>query len=283
MNDTTPLSSWIGRFEEAEDVASRQVQTRLAAVLDYFEPPWPADQLPPLAHWFHFVEATAQSQIGADGHPKRGAFLPPVALPRRMYAGSRLEFLQPIRLGEPIKRRSTIKDIQGKSGAAGDMVFVTILHEISTAQGVAITEEQDIVYRSSPDAGGAPSAPRAPKPAPPEPDARRTTVVDTVMLFRFSALAFTGHRIHYDQTYATHTEGYPGLLIHGPLIATLLLDHFLRLHPGATPLSYQFRAKQPLFVYNPVEACLRRHATGADLWAPAPDGGVAMQASVTCA
>jgi 3-methylfumaryl-CoA hydratase len=161
------------------------------------------------------------SEIGPDGHPKRGGFLPPVPLPRRMWAGSRLTFVQPVRVGDALTRESRILDVSGKEGRTGHLVFVTVRHDYSLASGLAITEEHDIVYRDNPQPGQ--PAPK-PTPAPTDSQFSREIVPDPVLLFRYSALTFNGHRIHYDRSYVTEVEGYPGLIVHGPLIATLLLD-----------------------------------------------------------
>ena len=279
MVDMEHLRRWLGRTEETVDVASSWTQTRLAALLDHRYPPWPPDQLAPLCHWLHFAPATLQSQLGEDGHTQRGDFLPPVELPRRMYAGGRLHFVRPIRLGDSMRRRSTVKAIEAKTGSSGAMVFVTVRHEISTGERIAIEEEQDIVYRSSPAQGAARSSTEPPGEEP-VPDATRLITVDPTLLFRYSALAFVAHRIHYDYPYAHQVEGYPGLLVHGPLIATLLLDHFLRRHPAARVGRFEFRSKRPLFAGSNVEACLRGNAREAELWARTPTGEAAMLARV---
>jgi len=222
-----------------------------------------------------------QSDIGPDGHPKRGGFLPPVPLPRRMWAGGRLEFARPLRVGEVATRRSVIADIASKNARSGPLVFVTVRHEISTDAGRALSEDHDIVYRDLPAPGSA--APPAPIAARDETFARRV-VPDDVLLFRYSALTFNGHRIHYDRRYVTGTEGYPGLIVHGPLIATLLLDLLRREHGDAVVTRFDFKAISPLFDLHPFEVCGRADGERRfALWARNHEGGLAMQASAEVA
>jgi 3-methylfumaryl-CoA hydratase len=273
------LKDWIGQSETTTDVAAPGPYGRLAALLDHETPPWRAGEAPPLGHWLNFLPDARQSDLGADGHPRRGGFLPPVALPRRMWAGSRLTFLGPIALGDEIMRRSIIETIEPKTGRSGEMVFVTVRHEVSAGPALAVVEEQDIVYREAPTPGL--SQPVAtPAPAGPEADWTRRVTPNPVLLFRYSALTFNSHRIHYDRDYATGVEGYPGLVVHGPLIATLLLDHYLRRHPGARIAAFSFRARSPLFDVAPFTLNGRETERGAELWAAAEDGPIAMTATV---
>lgn len=276
MIDIAHLKTWIGRTAEATDVAAPGPLKRLAGLLDHETPPWIPDQLPPLAHWLYFLPSARQSELDADGHPKRGDFLPPVPLPRRMWAGSRLEFHAPIPVGAEITRKSTIASIEAKSGASGEMVFVTVRHEVYASDDVAIIEEQDIVYREAPkSAGSRPSRPPA-RVEDPQPEWKRAVNPDSVQLFRFSALTFNGHRIHYDRDYCRDIEGYPGLVVHGPYTATLLVDHFLRRHPRARIAQLNFRAQRPLFDTAPFELCGKSHPNRADLWAHSPADEIAM-------
>jgi 3-methylfumaryl-CoA hydratase len=187
--------------------------------------------LPELWHWLYFLPHARQSEIGPDGHPKRGGFLPPVPLPRRMWAGGRLEWIKPLVVGDAIERTSTIQSVTHKSGRTGDLIFVLVRHEISNAAGIALTEEHDIVYRDAPAPDDKPVTPTA---APSDATWTKTIHPDDVLLFRYSALTFNGHRIHYDRRYVTEVEGYPGLIVHGPLIATLLVDLVRQSIPGAT-------------------------------------------------
>ncbi|HMC16392.1 MAG TPA: MaoC family dehydratase N-terminal domain-containing protein [Albitalea sp.] len=282
MNEFAHLKDWLGRVDEADDVLDRRPAVALSATLDRDDaPPAIGDPLPPLWHWLYFLPAQRQSAIGPDGHPKRGGFLPPVALPRRMWAGGRFEFIQPLRIGEAVKRTSRIADISAKQGRSGALVFVRVRHEIANERGVALTEEHDIVYRDPP-APGAAAEPA--KPAPGGEQFARTITPDPVLLFRYSALTFNGHRIHYDRSYVTEVEGYPGLVVHGPLIATLLVDLLRRERPDARLTAFEFRAVSPLFDTAPFTVCGRfddpRHVS---LWALGPQGQLTMQASATIA
>jgi len=233
--------------------------------------------LPPLGHWLYFLPQAPRRDIGPDGHPKRGGFLPPVALPRRMWAGGRLSFAMPLRLGDAVIRRSTIAQVDAKHGRSGPLVFVTVRHEISNAHGVALTEEHDIVYRDHPQPGVA-----VPTPALAAADEEFSCAVvpDPVLLFRYSALTFNGHRIHYDRTYATDVEGYPGLIVHGPLIATLLVDLLQREMPAAQLTSFDFKAASPLFDVHPFTVCGKRNGDrSVALWARNHLGQLAMSAT----
>jgi 3-methylfumaryl-CoA hydratase len=273
------LKQWIGRTETRSDVVTATPVAALAATLDRGDtPPQPGDALPPLWHWLYFLPVDRQSELGADGHARRGGFLPPVPLPRRMWAGGRLQFDHPLRVGEAITRVSRIVDVKRKQGRTGALVFVLVRHEISNAEGVAITEEHDIVYRERPQVN---EAPPAPVPAPADFAWRRTIDPDSVFLFRYSALTFNGHGIHYDRRYATEVEGYPGLVVHGPLIATLSLDLLRRSLPHANVARFQFRAVSPLFDGVPFAVCGKPADGGSvQLWAQSSDGALAMDASV---
>ncbi len=271
--DIDHLKSWVGRTEEAEDHADAGRIAELAATLDHAAPPWIDGEAPPLAHWLWFHTHMRQSELGPDGHPKRGGFLPPVELPRRMWAGSRIRFLAPVPVGSALRQLSTIRSVEAKSGKSGAMIFVTVSHEIFANGTRAVIDEQDIVYRQAARPGSA--------PPPVQPDTRncdvtRTIHPDPVLLFRYSALIFNGHRIHYDRDYCRDVEGYPGLVVHGPLTATLLMDHFLRARPGARVVSFAFRAQRPLFDIAPFDVCLAETAGGAEIWARNPAGEVAV-------
>jgi 3-methylfumaryl-CoA hydratase len=263
--ETTPvdlglLQQWLGRTERRVDVVSAAPLAALAATLDRDEPlPVPGAPVPPLWHWLYFTPIACQSEIGADGHPRRGGFLPPVPLPRRMWAGGRLEFLQPLLVGDAITRASRIVKIDAKSGRSGELVFVTVRHEYSTPRGAAMTEEHDIVYRDLP-APGAPAP--TPQAAPNDAGFSRGVNPDPVLLFRYSALTFNGHRIHYDRPYVTQVEGYPGLIVHGPLIATLLADLLRREIPRARLRKFAFTAMRPIFDIHRFSVCGRVDASG---------------------
>ena len=277
--DIEHLRRWIGRTETLHDTVTPAPLRALAATLDRDDAP--ADTVPPLWHWLYFLPAHRQSELGPDGHPKRGGFLPPVALPRRMWAGSRLAFAAPLHVGERIARTSRIADVRLTQGRSGPLVFVQVDHEIAGEHGIAIRETHDIVYRDHPRAG-APAA--DPVPAPQDAAWSRRIVPDDVLLFRYSALTFNGHRIHYDRAYASGVEGYPGLVVHGPLIATLLLELLRRERPGATLTGYAFKAVAPLFDGAPFAVCGRPDgANAAALWACKNDGRLAMRADAVLA
>ena len=277
--DASTLTAWIGRTETREDTITAAPVAALAALLDRDDPPPKhGDAIPPLAHWLYFLPVHRQSQVGSDGHAMRGEFLPPVPLPRRMWAGSRIEFVQPLPVGVAATRLSRIADVKVKEGRSGTLVFVTVRHEISGPSGLAIVDEHDIVYRG--DAGKAVADPVA---APANETWSRTIEPDPVLLFRYSAVTFNGHRIHYDLPYVTQVEGYPGLIVHGPLIATLLIDLLRRSLPGIDVKNYAFRAMRPLFDTAPFEVCGRpgEGAAQASLWTRDAQGAVTMQAEAS--
>lgn len=251
----------------------------LSATLDREDPPPRAgDELPPLWHWLYFLPAHRASDLADDGHAKLGGFLPPVPLPRRMWAGDRFEFLRPLRVGEPITRTSRVQDVKLKEGRRGPLVFVTVRHEISNAGGLAVAEEHDIAYRGP----ARPEEPAAAPPAAPSEHAwHRTIQPDAVLLFRYSALTFNGHRIHYDRRWATEADGYPGLVVHGPLIATLLMDLLRRNLPQAHVARCSFRAVSPLFDTAPFTVCGRPEGNAVKLWAANAEGGLAMEATAS--
>jgi 3-methylfumaryl-CoA hydratase len=274
------LKTWIGRSEEQTDVAAPAPLAGLAATLDHIDPPWREGEVPPLGHWLYFLPLTVQHEIGPDGHAKRGGFLPPVELPRRMWAGSEFEFLAPLPVGAAIQRRSVIANIEHKAGRSGDMVFVRVEHGIAVQDAVAIREVHNIVYREAPMPGeAAPPPEKASRAA----EFERAIVPDPVLLFRYSALTFNGHRIHYDRTYCEQAEGYPGLVVHGPLTATLLMDLYLRQRPAAAVRAFHFRARRPLFDIHPFTLCGAHKPGGADLWALDREGALAMTAELEVA
>ena len=277
--DLALLQQWVGRTEVKQDVIQAGLADALAATLDRVAP---TAELPPLWHWLYFWTAVAASEVGDDGHPRRGGFLPPVPLPRRMWAGGRLTFTAPLALGQPATRTSRILDVSAKNGATGTLAFVTVRHDIAQGGRVAVTEEHDIVYRGMPQPGAA--APVG-KPAPADAAWSREILPDPVLLFRYSALTFNGHRIHYDRSYVTEVEGYPGLIVHGPLIATLLLDLLHRNRPEATVTQFSFRAVGPLFDIEPFTVCGQPAEDGCSvlLWARNSRGELAMQAEATIA
>ncbi len=275
------LKDWIGRTQSMEDLAAPFPVRALSATFDEKDPdPANGDALPPLWHWLYFLEIAPQSKIGPDGHAERGDFLPPVPLPRRMWAGSRFSFDgEPIRVGETIQRLSEIKSVEPKSGSTGSMVFVTVQHTISGPRGVSFVEQHDIVYREAAKPG---EAPKPPKPAPTEATWTREILADPVLLFRFSALTFNGHRIHYDQPYVTGTEGYPGLIVHGPLMGMLQIELARRSNAGKVVRSFEFRALSPVFGGATLRVQGRREQDGSvTTWIADSNGGLAQQGKAT--
>jgi 3-methylfumaryl-CoA hydratase len=277
--DIDRLRGWIGGTDMSEDVAAAAPLAGLAALLDHEFPLWPKDKVPPLGHWLYFLPRARQSEIDVDGHPRRGGFLPPIDLPRRMFAGAVITFHAPIAIGANIERVSTILDVTEKRGASGRLVFVKLRHEISTNGTLALSEEQDIVYREAAKAIALPPKPEDSIDTHARGDTR-CIVPDPTQLFRFSALTFNAHRIHYDRDYARDVEFYPGLVVQGPYIATLLMDHLLRHDPATRLHTFRFRAKSPLFDTAPFDVCLARKDNGYDLRAIDADGREAMTADV---
>jgi 3-methylfumaryl-CoA hydratase len=275
------LTDWIGRTEILCDTIAPTPYAALSATFDR-EASRPAQgtPLPPLWHWLYFLPIHRQSELGADGHAQRGGFLPPVPLPRRMWAGSQFTFHKPLYMGDALERSSTIVAVSEKSGRTGRLVFVKVRHEIRRAEesDIALTEFHEIVYREAahPDDIAPP-----PKAAPATSTWEKRWVPDDVMLFRYSALTFNGHRIHYDRKYVTEVEGYPGLIVHGPMVATLLLDLLRHQIPDANVLSYEFRAMRPMFDINPFFVCGEPQVDGKTihLWAKDHEGWLTMDAT----
>jgi 3-methylfumaryl-CoA hydratase len=269
------FSDAVGRTENRLAIIDAERVEALAATLDLAVAPKAGEELPPAWHWIFFNPFVRRSEIGADGHPKRGGFLPDVGLPRRMWAGGRLRYLVPLRVGSPAERMSEILSVTPKSGKAGRLLFVTVRHRISQDGRLAIEEEQDIVYREAPQQGApAPMPPPAPKGA----IISEVISPDPVILFRFSALTSNGHRIHYDAPYARDEEGYPGLVVHGPLISTLLQGLVGRARPGKRLGRFDFRAVSPLFVDSPFVIEAAEADGGLRLWAKNATGTLAMSA-----
>ena len=283
------LQDWTGRTETQHDVATAVPYAALAATLDWPTPagaqrPSAGTPLPLLWHWLYFLPVYPQSEIGADGHPQRGGFLPPVPLPRRMWAGSDFEFHEPLCVGDALSRTSTIVGVKEKSGRTGSLIFVKVRHELrrNGADAVALTEHHDIVYRAAPSADDVAPPPTA---APAHSAWERRIVPDDVLLFRYSALTFNGHRIHYDRKYVTEVEGYPGLVVHGPLIATLLMDLVRRELPDAVVRSFTFKAVRPTFDIRAFSVHGEPSADGKTvrLWGRDHDGWLTMDATATLA
>jgi 3-methylfumaryl-CoA hydratase len=266
----------------ATDTIDLATVAAMSATLDLDAAPAPGDPLPLLWHWLYFWPVARQSALGEDGHAAKGGFLPDLGLPRRMWAGGRLRFVQPVRVGQLATRASRVVAIEQKEGRSGRLAFVTVKHEIRDGNELQIEEEHDIVYRDAPTAGApAPATMAAPENAM----WQRSIVPDEVLLFRYSALTFNGHRIHYDRDYVTSVEGYPDLVVHGPLIATLLIDLLRRSLPDATVLDYSYRAVRPTFLGNPFYVCgkLAEDGKTVELWSKDHEGWLTMSARATLA
>ncbi|MGA0101133.1 MAG: FAS1-like dehydratase domain-containing protein [Burkholderiaceae bacterium] len=280
-NSPTQLKSlhdWLGRQEHHDDCLSVFPANALASSLNDGNAFVEGDALPALWHWLYFLSAAKQSELGQDGHPQRGGFLPPVALPRRMWAGGQLHWHRPLKLGENLRRVSTIQSIEQKQGKTGELVFVKVLHEIFDAMGLAMQEVHDIVYRDH-------SRQQGPVPfkvndtADHSHEFSQEIIPDSVLLFRYSALTFNGHRIHYDRQYATEQEGYPGLIVHGPLVATLLAELLRKQKPKARWLSFRFKALAPMIDNQVLRLCGRAiDETTYGLWAENDQGSMTMSA-----
>ena len=281
------LRAWIGRSETTQDTASATPYAALSATLDFpgtvaNARPAVGTPLPPLWHWLYFLPLPMQAEIGPDGHAQRGGFMPPVPQPRRMWAGSDFAFHEPLCIGDALERTSTIVSVSEKSGRTGTLVFVKVRHEIrrNGSANVALTEHHNIVYRDAPSPADVTPPPQA---APTAFTWERRIVPDDVLLFRYSALTFNGHRIHYDRKYVTEVEGYPGLIVHGPLIATLLMDLLRRNAPEAKVRAFEFKAVRPTFDINPFSVHGQPSADGKSvhLWGRDHAGWLTMDATAT--
>ncbi len=275
MNDD--FSVWVGKSETLTDVLEPARSNALRAALGEGEVLKAGDALPLLHHWLYFWNVVAPAGLGPDGHPAKGGFLPPVPLPRRMWAGGRLKFLAPLHLGETVTKVSTIKSVTAKSGKSGELVFVTVEHQLSNGAGIAIIEEQDLVYKGE----TPPGALKAPEGQGPVPASswQASVMPDTVLLFRYSALTMNGHRIHYDLPYAMDEEAYPALVVHGPLQATLLAD--LAAKSLGRPLAtFDFRGQVPAFAGTRLDVCGEPAENGGSFWTE-QSGGKNMVATVT--
>ena len=274
--DIDHLRQWIGRSEEASDVITAQLVRGLRATL-FMEigEPKHGDAAPFTTHWCLAPPVYPMAELGPDGHPMRGGFLPPVPLPRRMWAGGELQFIDSLRVGDEVTRSSRISDVTAKSGSTGKLCFVAVEHVIATARGVAIRERHDIVYRDvSPATTPAPAKTTV---APSAPQHRESHMADPVLLFRYSALTFNGHRIHYDRDYVTKVEGYPGLIFHGPMQAAFLVEFASKLHGGAAPKKFSYRGVQPLFEGSEFSVNANTSDIGMDLWTANSEGQPTMK------
>jgi 3-methylfumaryl-CoA hydratase len=272
--DLDHLRQWIGRTDQASDIVTAQLTKGLRATL-FMEigQPKPGDAAPFTAHWCLAQPVYPMSELGPDGHPTRGGFLPPVPLPRRMWAGGELELFEPLRVGDEVTRNSRIADVTMKTGSTGALCFVSVEHVITTARGAAIRERQDIVYREMS------TAPPPARPAPPPQAQHRVShMADPVLLFRYSALTFNGHRIHYDRDYVTKVEGYPGLIFHGPMQAALLVEFAAKLR-GTAPKKFSYRGLQPLFEGSEFSINANESVAGIELWTANAAGQPTMKGS----
>ncbi|MGJ8629326.1 MAG: FAS1-like dehydratase domain-containing protein [Sulfitobacter sp.] len=275
------LEEWIGKSESHVEQIAPFPSNALAATLDRDDPDYTdGTPLPPLWHWIHFLQLFKLSEAGYDGHAALGGFLPPVPLPRRMWAGSHLNFYAPMQIGRELTKVSTIKSVKAKSGRSGKLVFVTVGHQVFDGDTLGIDEEHDIVYREEPNPD---VTAQTPPKAPAHWDFSRDIDPDPVLLFRYSALTFNGHRIHYDQPFCVGSEGYKGLVVHGPLLATLLLDLLRRETPEAIVRSFEFRAMSTVFDNETfsVHGAAEQDGKTFHLWARRQDGALAMDAKAT--
>jgi 3-methylfumaryl-CoA hydratase len=278
--DLDHLRQWIGRSTEVSDIVTAQLTKGLRATLfQEIGEPKPGDAAPFTTHWCLGQPVYPMSELGPDGHPTRGGFLPPVPLPRRMWAGGELEFVDALRVGDVATRSSRISDVTMKTGSTGVLCFVSVQHEVTTSRGVAIRERQDIVYRDV--SGPAQTAPAKSPPPPPVAQHRETHVSDPVLLFRYSALTFNGHRIHYDRDYVTKVEGYPGLIFHGPLQASFIVELAAKLHGGQPPKKLSYRGVQPLFEGSEFSINANTTDSGMELWIANAEGQPTMKGTAT--
>ncbi len=275
----TKLTDWVGRATQMDCWLDPWRAQAFHATIDASDrAPDDGDALPPCWHWLYFLDAAPSQQLGADGHPQRGGFLPPVPLPRRMWAGSRLEFVSPIVLGAQAQKRSRVASVEEKSGRSGTLCFVTVQHEVLGAGGLAIREEQDIVYRDVARGAAAPPTQNAPTTAV----WRHAWTFDPPRLFRYSALTFNSHRIHYDRDYAAREESYPGLVVHGPMLATLMLELVRTRSPERAVRQFEFRAIAPVFDGQTVHACAAPDGDSAQqVWIEGANGTLHMRGRVT--
>ncbi len=278
MPDEERLREWIGREEVVEDVLALGPARGLAALLDR-DAGWirPGAPLPPLWHWAYLLAPAPASRLGADGHARTGDFLPPIPLPRRLWAGGHLRFHHPLQLGATARRVSAVASVEEKQSARGPFVLVTVNHRILAGGGVAVEEEQALAYR---DASAVTASPETGRTARlPTPAWSEVVRPGSVMLFRFSALTLNGYRIHYDQAYA-RGEGYPDLVVHAPLLALLLLDGAQR-RLSLTPTAFEYRARTPLYAGEAIRLEGAAEDAGAVVWARGEDGRVAMRGRVS--
>jgi itaconyl-CoA hydratase/mesaconyl-C4 CoA hydratase len=272
MNAPDP-QAWIGKQETATDALDTALVARIAATFDT-RVPEAGQALPLLWHWAFFQAPVTGKELGPDGHPERGGFLPVAENRNRMWAGGRVRFNAALEVGKAATRTSTVSRVTEKQGRTGSLLFVTVTHEYRQDGRIAVSEEQDIVYRE-------PSPPKLTgSEAPPASQWRSPVRPSAELLFRYSAVTFNTHRIHYDHPYVTQQEGYPGLVVHGPMIATLMLAAFTDANPNARVNTFAYRGARPLIAPTPFEAAGRVVTPGsAELWAE-QDGTIAHRAEV---
>lgn len=276
--DLEDLRRWTGRLRTDEDLISARHARLMAMAADFSAVSRirDAERLPPLWHWIYFLEGLPPAELGPDGHPARGGFLPPVPLPHRMWAGGRVSFVAPIPIGSIVRKESRVLEVEHKTGRSGELVFVTVLHELKTQQGrLLIREEHDIVYRGD----MLPGKPSSSREAPPSAQFTKVFTPDSTLLFRYSALTFNGHRIHYDADYCREKEGYENLVIHGPLMATLLAA-FAEEVSQRQIREFSYRAISPALLGGPVTLHASMQEERVVLYATTESGKVCMQADV---
>jgi 3-methylfumaryl-CoA hydratase len=278
-SDNETFSDWVGKTALEIDRPTRSAIARLAALLDYTETPWGPEEIPPLAHWLFFLPQSPEKDLSPDGHPARGGFWPPFPLPRRMWAGGRVRFLRPMEFDLEYERCSTITNIKFTEGKTGKLAFLTLQHDIRRDSKSYVVEEQDIVYRNPSTASSQIKAQKSGDKAKSF-DHLRTVSTTPITLFRFSALTYNSHRIHYDETFARDEEGYEERLVHGPLMAIMLMDHYRQNASEKRVREFAFRAKQPVFVNTDFDLCLTLTTNGGNLSLQCGEKGVAMEASV---
>lgn len=274
-NNKKNLTDWVGKSEQRIETIHQQALDGFSALMDDTVPA--TSFLPAGGHWMYFLPTDQQANLAQDGHSYKGSFLPPVELPRRMWAGGRIKFLRPIKAGDTIEKTSTIQSVSEKEGRSGKLVFVTVEHKLKKSGDSYIQEEHDIVYREAAQEG---DITPEPKSAPVDCDWEQTIIPDPVMLFRYSALTYNGHRIHYDRDYVTSVEGYPGLIVHGPLIGTLLMKLAIDNMKGKSLKNFEFRNSSPVFDTAPFRICGRQiDDDNCEVWATGPHGELAVMAA----
>ncbi|WP_424973986.1 FAS1-like dehydratase domain-containing protein [Dinoroseobacter sp. S124A] len=276
MTMTAPHPA-IGRSETVTDTLDLRQARHMQLTLDQDPTLGPGDPLPPFWHYLYFNPQIKASDLATDGHERLGRFLPDLGLPRRMWAGGSVTLHAPLPLGAEVTKTTTIRDVSRKNGRSGALGFVTVAHDFSHGGQHCMTEVQNIVYRAPPAPG---STPPAPPPAPEGATFSRKVTPDPVLLFRYSALIFYGHRIHYDAEYTREVEGYPGLIVHGPLTATLLIAFGMEQAGGRALRRYEIRAMSPLFAPAPFWLEGRAEGETLSLWARTEAGGSAMKVTL---